>query len=387
MLWSDHFWSSEYLLVECDRINNREWFLNISRIVTVAVVIVVVLAWLLSGILNEPVPEPLISLAQAKELRDSQEDDGQLKLVRAKKSVASQQNETIVLLGKIIDRDQATVAARTSGQVIERNVKIGDVVRKGSVLCELDVLDRAARVEAAREALELAEKEYASSKELIELGFEKELDAARMRAQVSSFRQQLLANEIELRNTKIRAPIGGLVEEVHANVGDFITVGQPCATILDLDPVYAQAFVEEDHVDRLNIGDEASVTLPNEEVKSGRLTFISKRADQNSRTFRVEITLPNDDYSISSGMSASVELVVDSRFAHKVPTSVLVLDEFGMLGVKTVDNEMLVKFHTVEIVREDKDGVWVAGLPSESTIITVGQGLVVQDERVALDFE
>lgn len=358
-----------------------------TRVITVAVVVAVVLAWLLSGILTEPTPEPLISLAQAKELRDSQEDDGQLKLVRAKKSVASQQSEAIVLRGKIIDRDQATVAARTSGQVIARKVKIGDTVQKNNVLCEIDVMDRAARVEAAKKALELAEKEYTSSTELIELGFEKELDAARMTAQVSSFRQQLLASEIELRNTKIRAPIDGIIEEVHVNVGDFITAGQPCVTILNLNPVYAQAFVEEDHIDRLKIGDVASVTLPNEKVKKGRLTFISKRADQNSRTFRVEISLPNDDYSISSGVSASVELVLDSRIAHKVPTSVLVLDEFGMLGVKTVNNEMLVKFHTVEIVREDKDGVWVAGLPSEAIIITVGQGLVVQDERVALDFE
>ena len=361
--------------------------MNKIRIVTVAVVVAVVLLWLLSGILNEPTPEPLISLALAKELRDGQEDDGQLKMVRAKKSVASQQSEMIVLRGKIIDRNQATVAARTNGQVIARKVKIGDTVVKDEVLCELDVMDRAARVEAAKEALELAQKEHASSNELIELGFERELDAARMKARISSFRQQLLANEIELRNTKIRAPIDGLVEEVHVNVGDFITVGQPCATILDLDPVYAQAFVEENHVGRLELGDEALITLPNEQVKSGKLTFVSKRADQSSRTFRVEVTLPNDDYTISSGMSASIELVVASRLAHKVPTSVLVLDEFEVLGIKTVDNDNLVEFHAIDIVREDVDGVWVAGLPSEATIITVGQGLVVQDERVALDFE
>ena len=64
----------------------------------------------------------------------------------------------------------------------------------------------------------------------------------------------------------------------------------------------------------------------------------------------------------------------------------LVLDEFGNLGIKSVDDDNRVEFHGIEIVREDQDGVWVTGLPNRVNVINVGQGLVVADEHVAVQF-
>lgn len=361
--------------------------MNKVRIATVVVVFAVVLVWLLSGILTQPDPEPVVSLAEAKEQRGDSLRDAQLQLVRVRRSTASEQNKSVVLRGKTIDRDSATVAARTSGQVIARQVEIGDNVAAGDVLCELEVLDRETRVEAARDSLELAAEEFDSVVELTEQGFERELEIARAKATLAGAEQRLQASEIELQNTKIHAPIAGVVDEVFVNVGDFMGIGQPCVTILNLDPIYAQGYVTEDRVGQLSIGGRASVRLPTGEVKEGELSFISKRADSRTRTFRVEITLQNTDYDIRSGLSSSIELVVDTKYAHKVPTSVMLLDEFGALGVKTVDDDDKVEVHAVEIVREDKDGVWVAGLPTNTSIITVGQGLVIEGEQVAVDYE
>lgn len=352
-----------------------------------AVVVVLVVGWLLSGILTQPAPDPLMSLAEAKELRDVAASDDQSVLVRVKQSTASEQDKTIVLRGRIIDRNQATVAARTSGQIVARNVQIGDRVEVGDILCEMDLADRQARVDVATDALKLADKEYQSSLTLTANDFVQELDSARKKTQLSVSHQRLLATQIELENTKIRAPIEGVVQEVHANVGDYIDVGLPCATILVLDPLYAQGFVGEEHVGRLSLNTSANVTLPGGETRTGQLTFISKKADEQSRTFRIEITLPNEEHSISSGMSASIELTIDTKYSHKVPSSAIVLDDSGALGVKTVGNDDLVEFHPIDIVREDTDGVWVAGLPNVARIITVGQGLVVEKERVSVDFE
>ena len=71
--------------------------------------------------------------------------------------------------------------------------------------------------------------------------------------------------------------------------------------------------------------------------------------------------------------------------AHKIPASVMAMNEQGRLGIKTVDSDDMVAFHEIDIVREDSDGVWVSGLPSVTTIITVGQGLVVAGERVSVE--
>lgn len=358
-----------------------------TRILTVIVVVGAVVAWLLSGILTDSPSEAVVSLAEAKEIRDAEASSEKGVLVRAKRSTAVQQDDTIMLRGRIVDRNQATVPARTGGQVIARYVEIGDSVTKGDVLCELNLEDRQALVDVAKDALDLAEKEFESVTTLTERGFEQELDTARKKAQLSKSKQAFLAAEIELENTKITAPIDGVVDMVHANVGDYVSLGSPCATILVLDPVYAQGFVAEEHIGSLTLGSSAAVTLPNGESRDGELSFISKKAEENSRTFRVEIELSNEDFSISSGMSANIEIVVDSTLAHQVPTSVALLDQDGSLGVKLVASNDVVEFRKVSIVREDPDGIWVSGLPERATIITVGQGLVVEGERVTVDFE
>lgn len=361
--------------------------MNKTRIFTVVVVVATVVVWLLSGILADSPAEAVVSLAEAKEIRDSETSSEQGVLVRARRSTAVQQDDTIVLRGRIVDRNQATVPARTGGQVIARHVEIGDAVAKGDVLCELDLVDRQALVDVAKDVHELAEKEYKSVSTLTGLGLQQELDTARKKAELSASKQALLAAEIELRNTKIFAPIDGIVEMVHANVGDYVSLGSPCATLLVLDPVYAQGFVAEEHIFDLELGSSATVALPNGESREGELSFISKKAEENSRTFRVEIKLTNEDFSISSGMSANIEIVVDSTLAHQVPTSVAMLDQEGGLGVKLVAANDVVEFRRVNIVREDPDGIWVSGLPEKATIITVGQGLVVEGERVTVDLE
>lgn len=361
--------------------------MNKTRILTVTIVVLVVAVWLLSGILTDSPSEPLVSLAEAQEIRETESATSEGILVRARRSTAVQQDDTIVLRGRIVDRNQATVPARTGGQVIARPVEIGDSVTKGEVLCELDLEDRQARVDVAKDALELAENEFKSVTTLSEQGFEQELDTARKKAQLSASQQALLAAEIELENAKIRAPIDGVVDMVHANVGDYVGLGSPCATLLVLNPVYAQGFVTEEHVTQLAIGRTASVTLPNGESREGELIFVSKKAEQNSRTFRIEVELSNEDFSISSGMSSTIEIVVNSTLAHQVPTSVAMLDQEGSLGVKLVAANDLVEFRKVDIVREDPNGIWVSGLPERATIITVGQGLVVEGERVTVDFE
>ena len=354
-----------------------------TKLVMIVVLVLVALAWLLSGILTAEPPEIKPSLAAAKQLTETQESDLPLTSVRASRSSATEQSKTIVLRGRVIDKNKVTVTAETTGQIVKRPAEIGDVVSNGEILCQLAVQDRVARLSEAEDALTLAEREYASSLKLSKQGFQQELATARFKAARSEAQRQLVTNQIELENTNIRAPISGVIHELHASVGDFLQPGSPCATILVLNPIYAQGFVTEEHVNQVRVGSTARVTLPYGEVKNGTLTFLSKLADEQTRTFRIEVSLPNQDHAISSGLSASIELITDSYDAHKIPTSVIVLDEFGNIGVKTIGANNQVEFYDIEIVREDSDGIWVAGLPTQATIITVGQGLVVAGERVA----
>lgn len=357
-----------------------------TKLAMIFILVAVVLAWLLSGILTSDPPVIQPSLAEAKEARTTTESDLPLATVRAKRSTASEQSKTITFRGRTIDKNKATVTAETSGRIVSRPVDIGEMVSEGDILCQIAANDRIAKLDQTKDALTLAKKEYESSLKLSEQNFQQELATARFKAAFSAAQAQLVNQEIELENTAIRAPISGIVHEVHANVGEYMQIGFPCATILVLNPIYAEAFITEEHIGEVRIGDAADVTLPNGLVLTGLLTFVSRQADDQTRTFRVEVELDNADYEISSGLSATLQFSNRTYYAHKVPTSVLVLDEFGNLGIKSVDDDNRVEFHGIEIVREDQDGVWVTGLPNRVNVINVGQGLVVADEHVAVQF-
>src|SRR5690606_32345323 len=102
----------------------------------------------------------------------------------------------------------------------------------------------------------------------------------------------------------------------------------------------------------------------------------------STRTFRVELAVPNPDNKLPAGMTAEIRLPAGESEAHFLSPALLSLDEQGNIGVKTVDEHDVVRFHEVEIIRSASDGVWVTGLPDEVTVITVGQGFVAVGEKV-----
>ena len=158
-----------------------------ARILIDAVVVILVVAWLFSGILTKTPIDTPSSIAEAKETLDETIAARDPMSVRGRRSTASEQFELIVLFGRNIDRNESTASALTRSQIVSRHVEIGDKVKKGDVLCELDILDRDAHVEVATDAIDVLEKEYESTLTLIEDDFDQPLNCTRKRVLLSSF--------------------------------------------------------------------------------------------------------------------------------------------------------------------------------------------------------
>jgi multidrug efflux system membrane fusion protein len=92
--------------------------------------------------------------------------------------------------------------------------------------------------------------------------------------------------------------------------------------------------------------------------------------------------LPNPDGRLPSGVTAELSLPVGEVMAQRVSPALLTLDDDGKLGLKVVDENGNARFVPTEIVKTAPDGVWLTGLPSDATIITVGQGFVRDGEPV-----
>jgi multidrug efflux system membrane fusion protein len=116
--------------------------------------------------------------------------------------------------------------------------------------------------------------------------------------------------------------------------------------------------------------------LVNREPIEGRICYLSPIAAESTRTFRVELAIPNPEGALRAGMTAEMRLNADRISAHRISAALLTLDEAGAIGVKSVNGYNRVEFHEIEIVGSSADGVSVTGLPEDIRLIVVGQGYV-----------
>ena len=152
--------------------------------------------------------------------------------------------------------------------------------------------------------------------------------------------------------------------------------GDSCATLIDLDPMLVMAQVTEEQVEYLQLGTTVSGTTRLGRPVQGDLSFIGNQSDAVTRTYAVEITVDNQDYSLRSGLTVSLQVSLGDIWAHRVPSSLLSLNEQSVMGVRLVDANNRVVFQAIEIVEEGPNGMWVTGLPSSASVITVGQEYV-----------
>jgi multidrug efflux system membrane fusion protein len=192
---------------------------------------------------------------------------------------------------------------------------------------------------------------------------------------------------IQLANTEIRAPFAGIAEERYVNAGDYLSVGSKCAMVLAPEPFLAVGTVSEELVSQIAMGNKARVKLVTGEFLEGKVRFVAEHADPATRTFRVEVELPNPDAKLRSGVSADIMIVPLAQVpAHRISPGILVLDDSGTVGVRVVQDGM-VRFHAVQIISDGPDGMWIAGLPIKSDVIIVGQEFVTNGERVKAVFD
>lgn len=355
--------------------------------ITATVIAVLSGIWLLSGQIGSDDPAPNRTPAELAKQRAAMVQDRQPTRVRARIIHATPQVRQLRVRGRTENKRTVQVRAELTGTIIDRPVERGSRVATGDALCRVSVEDRQANLAESREAVEQARIEYHGRLELKARGFQSETAIAQARAQLAAARAQLKRSELELAQTTVRAPFAGIVEEVHQEVGDYVTPGSSCATIVDLDPMLLVGRISEADVLRVSVGEQATGITSDGRTLSGRIGFIGQQSDAATRTYRIEIPVANPSYELRSGITTEISIPIARALAQQVSPALFALDDEGNIGVRTVNEQGQVEFHEVSIVREDGDGVWVSGLPQVTTLITVGQELVVPGEYVEVDFE
>ena len=198
---------------------------------------------------------------------------------------------------------------------------------------------------------------------------------------IKSAKANLRSIRIDIERTTVRAPFDGVLNDVKIEVGDYVAIGDVSATVVDLDPILIIGQVTEQFSRYLSIGDRARITLIGGDVLEGIVSYISKVGSTQSRTFRIEVSLPNPGRLIPEGVTTELRLNLGLIKAHFLSPAALTLNELGELGVKTVKSDK-VQFHKVQIIDDTQQGVWLTGLPDEVELIIVGQEFVQSNQKV-----
>ena len=284
------------------------------------------------------------------------------------------------------DRTQATravtVRSETAGVVAGAPVLQGSVVAKGAVLCRLAVDARQAALDQARAQLKSMQLQQQGSVELARRGFRSQTQVLTSQASLDAANAATRQAEIALAQVNIRAPFAGVFDHRDAEVGSYLAPGQPCGTLIELNPLLIVGDVPETEAAKLRLGAAATARLVSGQRIDGRIRYVAHDADPQTRTYHLEILVPNPRLEIRSGLSAEVRVATGSGPAHLLPVSAMVLDSAGRQGVRYVLDDNRVAFAPVTIVEETRDGVWVTGLSGAVKLITVGQSFVADGQKV-----
>ena len=186
---------------------------------------------------------------------------------------------------------------------------------------------------------------------------------------------------VELNRTEVKAPFSGFIEQI-VKPGNFLERGQVCATIIQLDPITLIAGVPEYDINKVRIGQKVFVELVTGQSVTGKLTFVSKSASPDTRTFSIESQIKNSDGRVKDGLTAEISVEIDKVKAHKISPSILLLNDEGKLGIRIVNEGKYAEFTEVIILEDSEDGLWVTGIPKKAEIIIQGQGFVEDGQEV-----
>ena len=346
-----------------------------SQWITIAIVAVFV-AWMASGMISGR------DTAETAEPADQATAERALTEVQVREMEAEAVTRFVELQGQAEADRVATVRAETSGRVVQLPGNRGTRVAEGDELAVLAMNDREARLEEAKSLVAQRDSEYEAAQRLGEKGYQAKNRVKEAKAALDAAKARLASIREEITDVRISAPFDGVLETRPVEIGDYVSIGDNVATVVDDDPLRIIAHVPQQKVNRITEGTEADIEFITGQTATGTVTLLASVAAESTRTYRVEVDVQNNDHGFRAGMSATLRIPTDTVRAQFVSPAIFSLDTEGRLGVKTVNAENTVVFHTVDTIQATPEGVWVAGLPEMARVITVGQGFVRAGETV-----
>ena len=269
----------------------------------------------------------------------------------------------------------------------------GQSVSKGKLLAEINDSGLKDQLDQLIIQRDFAKENYERIQRLWENNIGSEIQFLKSKSDFESIQKGVDQMRDMLSKTKIYAPFTGVIDEIIANQGSNLIPGVTnILRLVNLDDVYAEAFVSEKYISSIINGTEALVKIPllNKEIQS-KITQTGNFIDPNNRTFRIEIPVDNSDRRIKQNLDAKILINTYKKDnAVVVPLRIIREDAEGKNYIYVMDED---KKDGVYITRKavikignksNTDAEVIEGLNFGEIIVLEGANLVEDLQRVKL---
>jgi RND family efflux transporter MFP subunit len=314
-------------------------------------------------------------------------------LVKTQTISLADNGEAGTYAGNVRGRYETNLAFQVGGQILARNVQVGDRVKAGDVLMVInakDVVQQAnqgdAQVSSAKAQLALAEANLARYRELYNEEavaaavldqYQTNYDAAQ--AAYESAVAQSVQGHNALGYTNLVANADGVVAAVQAEAGQVVAAGQSVLTLVQSGELEVEINVPENHIKDMPLGKETAVSFwaLSDTPVTGIVREVAPMADAAARTYKVRVSLPEPPEGLELGMTASVAVAAAASHDEAggqvaiLPLSAIYqTDDTPQVWV--VDEDMTLHLKDVSVDDFGKDAVKATGLDDGDIVVTAG---------------
>ena len=275
-------------------------------------------------------------------------------------------------VGMLSSANVTHLQSEVNGRIEKLYKKEGSFVRGGDPIVSLEKEHLLAELKKINTLLKEALYHYKTTYTLFQKGYVAKPAYLSARSKLYTLHASAKKIREEIENKVIVAPFDGYIDKITVKKGDYLSVrgnNQNIGTFFSSDFI-ATVSAPESFLDKIADIKEVRVKIRNIEAP-GKISFVSRVLNPKSRTFNIEISLP-ELIEFTLGESVDVKVTLEQKMLQKIPSSALVVDDTGQLGVKVIEESGLIRFKAVSIVDIEDGQSIVSGLPDIINLITHG---------------
>jgi RND family efflux transporter MFP subunit len=312
-----------------------------------------------------------------------------------------QQNwkQTFTANGNIAAWQEVVIGSELSGQRLTRvNVNVGDEVKRGQVLAEINSdtirADLAAAKASYAEAQAVLANAVTNNKRIQQLKNTGAISAqeltqyqtsqATAQARLDASRAQIESNQLRLAQTQVISPDNGVISARTATVGSLAQTGQELFRLIRDHRLEWRAEVTTSDLYKLKQGMNARIFSPDpaQPALTGKVRMIAPVIDPQTRYGLVYVDLPATQ-AVRMGMFVKGEFDLGEKPALTIPQTALLLRD-GFAYVFIVGNNNRVTQQKVTVGRRLADRVEILDLPANVKLVAAGTGFLADGDLVAV---